>query len=124
VVALALVLAHVGALYLLSPEDTRFALSPDGPTRARMAVLGTVALVVVVGLGLARERLPMARATWRVLHAFFATLVLALGLGHAVLTDGALDGAGTVVLLVLGGVAAAGVAATQLRRGRRPPLTR
>ena len=117
--ALGLVLAHVGALYLLSPEDTRFALSPDGPTRGRMALLATVALLVVVLLGLLRERLPMARTTWRILHAFFATLVLALGLGHAVVTDGALDGAGTVVLLGMAAVAVAGVAATQLRRPRR-----
>jgi hypothetical protein len=41
--------------------------------------------------------------TWRILHAYLAALVIVLGFGHAILTDGALDGAGTAVLLLLGG---------------------
>ena len=59
-VALALVLVHLGGLFVESPEDTRFALSLDGPTRGRMAALATVALIAVVALGVARARLPMS----------------------------------------------------------------
>ncbi len=119
VVALALVLAHVGALMILAPDDALFAMSPDGPTRARMALIATIALVAVVLLGLLRRRLPLRGATWRILHAFLATLVIVLGFGHAILTDGALDGAGTAVLLGLGALALGAVAAAYVARTRR-----
>jgi len=125
-VVLSLVLVHVGALFVESSEDAWFALSPDGPTRARMALIATLALVAVVGLGALRTRLPLGPATWRVLHAYLAVVVLALGIGHAVLTDGALDGAGTAVLLALAavgliGVPAAHVARMRARRRSPPP---
>jgi predicted ferric reductase len=120
-VAFTLVLAHIGALYVVSAEDTLFALSPDGPTRARMALLATIALAIVVVLGVGRTRLPMSTTTWRVLHAFFAVLVVVLGIGHAVLTDGALDGAGTPVLLAFGAAALGGIAYAAVRRARRVP---
>jgi len=115
--ALALVLLHVGALFAVGVGDTLFALSPDGPTRARMALLSLIGLVVVVGLGLGRARLRrwMSDWTWRVLHAFCAAAVIVLGLGHAILTDGALDGPGTPLLLAL---AIAGLAAVLAARAR------
>jgi predicted ferric reductase len=118
-VALALVLIHLGALYLESPEDTLFALSLDGPTRGRMAALATAALIAVVALGVLRARLPMAGATWRILHGFLAALVVFLGFGHAVLTDGALDGVGTALLLGFGALALVGVGGAYTARRRR-----
>jgi predicted ferric reductase len=114
-----LVLVHVGALFVESPEDTWFALSPDGPTRARMALFATIALFGVVTLGALRTRLPIAAATWRLLHAYLAVVVIALGIGHAVLTDGALDDAGTAILLLLGAVGLLGVPAAHVVRSRR-----
>ena len=123
-VTFVLVLAHVGALYVVSAEDTLFALSPDGPTRARMALIATIALTVVVILGAGRSRLPVSATTWRVLHAFFAVLVVILGVGHAVLTDGALDGVGTPVLLGLGAAALGGITYAAVRRTRRLPARR
>jgi predicted ferric reductase len=93
-IVLVLVLVHVAALFVESPDDARFALSPDGPTRARMALFATVALFGVVALGALRTRLPLSPAVWRVLHAYLAVVVITLGIGHAVLTDGALDDAG------------------------------
>ncbi len=122
-VVLGLVLVHVGALFVESPADAWFALSPDGPTRARMALIATIALFCGVALGALRARLPISPGTWRLLHAYLAVVVIALGIGHAVLTDGALDGAGTTVLLVLGvigllGVPAAHVARTLRARGQ------
>ncbi len=118
-VALALVLAHVGGLFIESSEDALFAMSPDGPTRARMALLATIALIAVVLLGVLRDRLPMSGTTWRILHAFLATLVIALGFGHAILTDGALDDGGTAVLLGFAALALGGVAAAFIARSRR-----
>ena len=117
--ALALVLAHVGALFAVEVDDTLFAMSPDGPTRARMALMALIALVAAVLLGASRGRLPMAGVTWRILHAYLAVLVIVLGIGHAVLTDGALDGAGTIALVVLGLLGLAGVAAAHALRPRR-----
>jgi hypothetical protein len=75
-IALLLVLAHIGGLALVSLEDTLFAMSPDGPTRARISV------------------------------------------GHAVLTDGAMDGAGTTVLLLLGAAGLGGVLVAYAARSR------
>jgi predicted ferric reductase len=118
-VALGLVLLHLGGLYIESPEDTLFALSLDGPTRGRMAALATAALIAVVALGVLRARLPMAGATWRVLHGFLAALVIFLGFGHAVLTDGALDGFGTPLLLAFATVALVGVGGADAARRRR-----
>ena len=120
-VALGLVLVHLGGLFVVGAEDTLFALSLDGPTRGRMATLATAALIAVVALGVLRSRLPMAGATWRILHGFLAALVIGLGFGHAVLTDGALDGVGTPLLLAFATVALLGVLsafAARRRRGR------
>lgn len=41
---LVLVLIHVGALFAVDVDDTLFTMSPDGPTRSRMALLATAAL--------------------------------------------------------------------------------
>ena len=120
-VALILVLAHVGALFAESPEDARFALSPDGPTRARMALFATVALILAALLGGLRGRLPLSPMTWRVLHAYLAAVVIVLGFGHALLTDGALDGIGTAVLLGFGAFGLLGVPAAHVARTRRRP---
>jgi hypothetical protein len=113
---LGLVVVHVVALLVLSPDDALFAMSPDGPTRARMALISLVLLVVVVLLGLARRRLGWAGPTFRLLHGGFALLATVLGVGHAVLTDGALEGWGTVVLLASGVLSVAGGAAAVFRR--------
>jgi hypothetical protein len=118
VLALVLVLAHAAALWVLSPEDVLFAISLDGPTRARMAVLATVSLVIVVMLGTVRRWGTVAPQTVQILHAFFAALALLLGIGHAVLTDGALDGPGTVALLVLAALGVAGIAAARATNHR------
>ena len=118
-VALCLVLVHVAALFVEAPDDAWFAMSPDGPTRARMALIATIALFGVVALGALRTRLPLSGATWRVLHAYLAVVVIALGIGHAVLTDGALDDAGTTVLVALGALGLLGVPAAHATRTRR-----
>ena len=118
-----LVALHVVALFVEDPDDALFSMSPDGPTRARMALFATVLLVVVTLLGVLRRRLRWSPATWRFLHGSLAVLVVVLGVGHAVLIQGALDGWGTVVLLVLGGLGAVGAVwrlVVVLRRASRP----
>jgi predicted ferric reductase len=115
---LGLVLVHVGALVIESPGDAWFAMSPDGPTRARMALIATIALVLGVALGLLRSRLRWHPTTWRVLHAYLAVVVISLGLGHALLTDGALDGVGTVILVGLMAIGVLSVPVAHVARRR------
>jgi predicted ferric reductase len=118
-----LVALHVVALFVEDPDDALFSMSPDGPTRARMALFATVLLVAVILLGVLRRRLRWSLATWRFLHGSLAALVVLLGVGHAVLIQGALDGWGTVVLLVLGGLGVVGAVwrlVVVLRRAPRP----
>ncbi|MEJ2887169.1 ferric reductase-like transmembrane domain-containing protein [Actinomycetospora aeridis] len=104
-----LVAVHVLALVVESPDDALYSMSPDGPTRARMALFATVLLAVVTLLGLLRRRLRWSAPTWRFVHGSLAGLVVVLGVGHAVLIQGALDGWGTPVLLALGGLGVVGV---------------
>lgn len=118
VVAVGLVLVHIGALVVTEPDDALFALSWNGPTRARMALLATLLLLAAAVLGILRRRLRWDAASWRILHGALAALAVALGVGHAVLTDGALDEEGTAVLLTLGILGVGGVAA-RLRRTLR-----
>lgn len=120
----ALAAGHVGALFLLAPDDALFAMSPDGPTRARMALIALVALLLAALLAAVGPRTRWDRRTWRLVHAYLGLVVVVLGVGHAVLTDGALDDAGTPLLLGLGALGAAGIATAVGRgalgrRGRR-----
>jgi hypothetical protein len=115
----ALVLLHVAFLYVLAPDDALFAMSPDGPTRARMALIATIALLVAAVLGAVGPSSRISRTTWRVLHAYLALLVIVLGVGHAVLTDGALDGIGTPLLLGLGALGVTGIGAAIVTDARR-----
>lgn len=116
----ALVAVHVGALVVLEPDDALFAMSPEGPTRARAALLGALALLAVAVLGLLRRRLRWRRATFRFLHAGLGASAVVLGIAHATLTDGALDGTGTVVLLTLGAVGLLGGLRGMLTRSTAP----
>ena len=122
-VIVALVLAHVGLLFVLSPDDALFAMSPDGPTRARMALIATCALLAAAVLGALGPALPLSRTSWRILHAYLGVLVLVLGVGHALLTDGALEGVGTPLLVALGALGLAGVAAALILDARRRATT-
>jgi len=107
----ALAAGHVGALFLLAPDDALFAMSPDGPTRARMALIAIVALLLAAALAAVGPRTRWDRRTWRLVHAYLGLVVVVLGVGHAVLTDGALEGVGTPLLLGLGALGAAGIVA-------------
>lgn len=118
-VALSLVVLHVGALFAVEVEHTLFTLSPDGPTRARMAVIALAALIAAATLGVTRRSLPISTTTWRILHAYLASVAIVLGIGHAVLTDGALDGLGTPVLILFGVAGLAGVVYANLTRPTR-----
>jgi predicted ferric reductase len=104
----ALVAVHLVALLVEDPDDALYSMSLDGPTRARMALFATVLLAVVTLLGVLRRRLRWSPATWRFVHGSLAALVVVLGVGHALLIDGALEGWGTVALVALGALGTVG----------------
>lgn len=116
---LTLVLVHVGALFAVNVDDTLFTLSPDGPTRSRMALLATIGLAVAAAVALLPRRRGLPRGERRAVHVFAAVLAIVMGIGHAVWTQGALDGPGTVVLLGCGAMGLGGTAAAVAARARR-----
>ncbi|CAA9463366.1 MAG: hypothetical protein AVDCRST_MAG02-2762 [uncultured Rubrobacteraceae bacterium] len=122
-----LVLLHVGALFVYSPGDALFALTPAAPTHSRLGVLALVCLALTAALALGRRRLGLGRPEWRALHLALAVAILGTAFAHAVLIQGALDGP-VGSLLLYGGVAIAGASVLYtgllrpLRlRGRREP---
>ena len=60
----------------------------------------------------------MRAPTWRILHAFLAALLIALGFGHAILTRRRAGRDGTPLLLGFGAVALAAVGAAHVARTR------
>ena len=59
-------------LALASARGELFPLSPDGPTRARMALIATCALLIAAPLGALRPSSRLSRTPWRFLHAYLA----------------------------------------------------
>lgn len=119
----ALVLAHVGALFVYSPDDTLFALSPTAPTYSRLGVVATFCLALTVALALGWRRLGLGRPEWRALHLALAGAILGTAFAHAVMVQGALDGPlGTLLLYAGAAVAGTSVLYTAIARlrGRRP----
>lgn len=120
VIALAvvgLVLAHVGALFVYSPDDTLFALSPAAPTYSRLGVVASFCLALTVALAVGWRRLGLGRPEWRALHLSLAVAILITAFAHAVMVQGALDGPlGTLLFYAGAAVAGASVVYTALSR--------
>ena len=120
--AVALVLAHIGALFVYSPSDTLWAISPSAPTYSRLGVVATLCLALTVALAMGWRRLGLGRPQWRALHLSLAVAIVVTAFAHAVMIQGALDGPlGTLLLYAGMAVAGASVLYTtvlQVRRGR------
>lgn len=83
VVAFFLVLAHPVILFVTQPGTLQLLNFPEAPWRARLAVLGTVAFVVMVVTTIWRKPLKIPYEAWRALHSLLAVLAVGLGFGHA-----------------------------------------
>jgi predicted ferric reductase len=83
-VAFALVLIHPLILFVVQPETLQLLNFFTAPWRARMAVLGTLALIALVITTIWRQQLKIPYEPWRTLHGVLAVLAIALGLGHAI----------------------------------------
>jgi predicted ferric reductase len=83
-VAFALVLIHPLILFVVQPETLQLLNFFTAPWRARMAVLGTLALIALVITTIWRQQLKIPYEPWRTLHGVLAVLAIGLGLGHAI----------------------------------------
>lgn len=82
-VAFALILIHPLVLFFDQPETLRLLNLFEVPWRARFAVIGTLALVVLVITSIWRQRLRIPYELWRTSHGILAVAAVSLGLAHA-----------------------------------------
>lgn len=116
-----LVVLHVGALFVYSPEDTLFALTPAAPTHSRLGVIALFCLGLTAALALVWRRLGLGRPQWRALHLALAVAILGTAFAHAVMVQGALDGP-VGSLLLYSGMAIAGASILYVGFLRLPRL--
>lgn len=83
IVAFFLILAHPLILFIDDPETLQLLNFFQAPWRARMAVLATLALVLIIVTSIWRKRLNIPYEPWRIAHGILAVTALAFGLGHA-----------------------------------------
>ncbi|MBE9179149.1 ferric reductase-like transmembrane domain-containing protein [Oculatella sp. LEGE 06141] len=82
-VAFGLILIHPALLFINQPETLQLLNVFEAPWRARAAVAGTLALIVLVVTSIWRQPLNIPYEPWRILHGVLAVTALALGLAHA-----------------------------------------
>jgi predicted ferric reductase len=84
-IAFGMVLVHPLILFLVQPETIELLNFPTAPLRAKMAILGTLAFIVLVVTTIWRKPLKIPYEPWRFSHSILSMSVLGLGLGHSFL---------------------------------------
>ena len=82
-VAFLMVLGHPIILFINQPETLQLLNFFEAPWRARMAVLGTLAFIVLIATTIWRKQLKIPYEPWRLSHSVLSVLAVGLGLGHA-----------------------------------------
>lgn len=82
-VAFALILIHPLILFIDQPETLRLLNLSEAPWRARFAVVGTLALLILVSTSIWRQPLKIPYELWRTSHGILAVVAVASGLAHA-----------------------------------------
>jgi len=82
-VAFALILIHPIILFLDQPDTLRLLNLLEAPWRARFAVVGTLALLILVVTSIWRQPLKIPYELWRTSHGILAVIAVTLGLAHA-----------------------------------------
>ena len=82
-VAFSFILIHPLILFVTEPETLQLLNFLEAPWRARFAVLGTLALILLVVTSIWRKQLNIPYEPWRRAHGIFALCAVALGLAHA-----------------------------------------
>jgi len=83
-VAFFMVLAHPAILFIVRPETIQLLNLFEAPWRARMAVLATLAFLVMVITTIWRKQLKIPYEPWRASHTILAVLAVGLGFGHTI----------------------------------------
>lgn len=122
----ALILLHVGGLWLTSPPDVVDALLFVSPTPfSAWGVVAMWAVFASAALAAWRSRFRLAPRTWRLAHTLLAVVVVIGSVVHAWLVDGTMEPLSKAAFCLLVLVATAKVihdlrAWTLIRRTRRP----
>jgi predicted ferric reductase len=99
------VIVHVAGLWITSPPDMIDALLFASPTPfSPWGVTAMWAIFAVALLAALRRRLGMGPRAWRIVHMVLAVIIVAGGVVHAMLVDGAMETISKAALcaLVLG----------------------
>lgn len=89
--AFLMVLVHPAILFIAQPETRELLNFFAAPWRARMAILGTVAFIVLICTTIWRKQLKIPYEPWRLSHSVLSVLAVGLGLGHALGVGNYLD---------------------------------
>ncbi|MCG6134554.1 MAG: ferric reductase-like transmembrane domain-containing protein [Nostoc sp. LLA-1] len=81
-VAFAFILIHPLILFVVQPETRALLNFFTAPWRARAAVLGTLALILLIVTTIWRQQLKIPYEPWRTSHGILAVLAISLGLAH------------------------------------------
>ncbi|PSB62585.1 oxidoreductase [Chroococcidiopsis cubana CCALA 043] len=83
IVAFGFILLHPVILFIDQPETLQLLNFFQAPWRARFAVIGTLALIVLIVTSIWRKQLNIPYEPWRILHGIMAVLAVGFGLAHA-----------------------------------------
>ncbi|MGL5193620.1 MAG: ferredoxin reductase family protein, partial [Chroococcales cyanobacterium] len=83
-VAFTLIIIHPLILFINEPETLELLNVFEAPWRARFAVTGTVALIILVITSVWRKRLGIPYEEWRIAHGILAVSAVGFGIAHAV----------------------------------------
>ena len=78
---------HVAALAVADPAGFRHLIGPSAPLRAKLAVVATVALVLLCALSMWRKQLRLRYDIWRATHLFMTAVVVVTAVLHSVLVE-------------------------------------
>ena len=96
------VITHVGGLWITSPPDMADALLFESPTPfSPFGVIAMWAIVAVALLASFRRKLGLRLRTWRVAHMILAVVIVAGGIAHTMLIEGAMETVSKAVLCAL-----------------------
>ena len=82
--AFLMVLVYPVILFVANPETLGLLNFFEAPWRARMAVIGLLAFVLMVGTTIWRRPLRIPYEPWRAAHSILAVVAVGFGFGHAV----------------------------------------
>lgn len=83
-VAFTLIIIHPLILFINQPETRELLNFFQAPWRARFAVIGTLALIILVITSVWRKRLGIPYEEWRIAHGVLAVCAVGFGIAHAV----------------------------------------